>query len=311
MLKANKTLEMSVFVAIMDSGSLVGAADKLNLSKQAISRHLNALELRLNLRLLHRTTRRLSPTEDGRLFYEQAKTILAAIEEAESALIDGQTNFSGKIYVNVPVSFGVLHLAPLWQGFLDAYPKVTLDISLNDRIVDLVEEGFDLAIRIAELPNSTLVTRKLASTQVLLCASPEYLAAHGTPQTPQDLSQHRTLSYSNWSDKETWYYKEAGEKASFTLKSALHTNNGDTCRMLALQGGGITLQPDFLIGADVAEGRLVQVLPQLTFKELGIYAVYPSRKLVSSRVRSLVDYLTEAFSQPLWPQEFPLDSVKG
>ncbi|MBP6116716.1 MAG: LysR family transcriptional regulator [Neisseriaceae bacterium] len=302
MLKANKTLEMTVFVAIMDSGSLVGAAERLNLSKQAISRHLNALEQRLNLRLLHRTTRRLSPTEDGRLFYEQAKTILAAIEEAEASLVEGQTNFSGKIYVNVPVSFGVLHLAPLWEGFLAAYPKVTLDIALNDRIVDLVEEGFDLAIRIAELPNSTLVTRKLATTKVLLCASPDYLDAYGTPQTAQDLNQHRTLSYSNWSDKETWVFKENGHKSAFNLRSVLHTNNGDTCRMLALQGAGITLQPDFLIGDDVAEGRLVHVLPQLEFKDLGIYAVYPSRKLVSSRVRSLVDYLTVAFKQPLWTQ---------
>lgn len=303
MLKANKTLEMSVYVAIMDTGSLVGAAEKLNLSKQAVSRHLNALEQRLNLRLLHRTTRRLSPTEDGRLFYEQAKTILTAIEEAEASLIEGQTTFSGKIYVNVPVSFGVLHLAPLWQGFLTRYPKVTLDITLNDHIVDLVEEGFDLAIRIAELPNSSLVTRKLATTKVLLCASPDYLNAFGTPQSAHDLGHHQTISYSNWTDKETWVFKENGQKASFHLKSALHTNNGDTCRMLALQGGGITLQPDFLIGQDVAEGRLIHVLPQLSFKELGIYAVYPSRKLVSNRVRSLVDYLTEAFSEPLWPQD--------
>lgn len=300
MLKANKTLEMTVFVAIIDSGSLVGAADKLNLSKQAVSRHLNALEQRLNLRLLHRTTRRLSPSEDGRLFYEQAKAILAAIEEAEASLVEGEANISGKIYVNVPVSFGVLHLAPLWQPFLNTYPRVTLDISLNDRIVDLVAEGFDLAIRIAELPNSTLVTRKLASTQVMLCASPQYLNTYGTPKSAADLSQHRTLSYSNWSDKEIWLFEEHGQKQSHPLKSALHTNNGDTCRMLALQGGGITLQPDFLIGTDIAEGQLVHVLPQLKFKELGIYAVYPSRKRLPNRVRCLVDYLTESFKRPQW-----------
>lgn len=300
MLKANKTLEMTIYVAIIDNGSLVAAADRLNLSKQAVSRHLNALEQRLNLRLLHRTTRRLSPTEDGRLFYEQAKAILAAIEEAEASLVEGQTNFSGKIHVNVPVSFGVLHLAPLWQGFLNAYPKVTLDVSLSDRIVNLIDEGFDLAIRIAELPNSTLVTRKLATTKILLCASADYLNAYGTPTTAADLAHHRTISYSNWSDKETWFFEENHKKASFNLKSTLHTNNGDTCRMLALQGAGITLQPDFLVGDDVAQGRLVQVLPELKFKELGIYAVYPSRKRLPSRVRSLVDYLTESFKQPNW-----------
>lgn len=300
MLKANKTLEMTVFVAIIDSGSLVGAADKLNLSKQAVSRHLNALEQRLNLRLLHRTTRRLSPSEDGRLFYEQAKAILTAIDDAEASLVEGQINVSGKVYVNVPVSFGVLHLAPLWQGFLNTYPKVTLDIALNDRIVNLVDEGFDLAIRIAELPNSTLVTRKLATTEVLLCAAPDYLSAYGTPKTAADLSQHRTLSYSNWSDKEVWQFTENGHKGLFPLKSILHTNNGDTCRMLALQGAGITLQPDFLVGQDIAQGRLVRVLPQLKFNPLGIYAVYPSRKRLPSRVRSLVDYLTEAFKQPKW-----------
>ncbi len=298
--KANKFLEMTIFVTIIDTGSFVAAAEKLDLSKQAISRYISALEQRLQVRLLHRTTRKLSLTMEGQDFYLQAKTILASLAEAETGLNPQQSDPIGRIRINAPVSFGILHLAPLWQQFSARYPKVELDIALADRVVDLVEEGYDLAIRIAQLPNSTLISRKLTRTRLVLSAAPAYLKAAGTPQHPDELRQHQIIAYSLREGKNEWYFGHEQGDVSVHVKPYIYANNGDTCRMITLQGGGISLQPDFIIGEDLKKGHLLEILPEYTTPGLGIYAVYPTRKLLPLRLRCLIDFLVDALKNPAW-----------
>jgi len=284
--------QMAVFVAIVDGGSFVAAADALRMSKAAVSRHITALEAHLKVRLLQRTTRRLSLTEEGQIYYQHAKSILGAIEEAESIVSDHAHEASGRIRVNVPLSFGITHLAPLWVGFLRQYPKVSLDIDLNDRVVDLIEEGYDLAVRIGTLPSSSLICRLISGTRMMLCASPGYLKEHGTPATPQDLAQHTMMAYSLWNSQEEWRCEGPEGTVRVRVQPRIVSNNGETCRMIALQDGGILLQPSFIMGDDVRAGRLVELLPQYRFERLGIYVVYPSRRQLPLKVRAMIDYLS-------------------
>ncbi|MGE5385463.1 MAG: LysR family transcriptional regulator, partial [Betaproteobacteria bacterium] len=230
----DKYREMQSFAAVVDAGSFVRAADALETSKAAVSRHVADLEARLGVRLLQRTTRRLSLTDEGQAFYQQCKDILGAIDVAEAAASSRAGEASGLLRVNAPVSFGILHLAPLWGAFASAHPKVSLEVSLADRLVDLVEEGYDLAIRISRLPNSSLVSRRLAVTRLVLCASPEYLREHGRPETPDDLTRHQVISYSYFSGGDEWEF--AGPKGSVKVKTQprFHANNGDTCVAAAL-----------------------------------------------------------------------------
>lgn len=296
----DRTLEMSVFTAVVEAGSFIGAADSQNMSKAAVSRHINALEQRLGVRLLQRTTRRLSITEAGRLFYQRSKEVLSALEEAESEVSLQTREPSGLIRVNVPLTFGVLHLAPLWGQFLAAHPKVDLDISLNDRVVDLVNEGYDLAVRIGILPSSALVSRKLASTRSVLCASPAYLTRHGTPKHPRDLINHDIIAYTNWSARDEWPFDGPEGKIQVRVKPRVQSNNGDTSRAIALRHGGILLEPSFLVDDDIRRGDLVELMPEYRSIEMGIYAVYPTRKQMPLKVRRLVDFLVEAFRDVSW-----------
>jgi DNA-binding transcriptional LysR family regulator len=192
----DKFLQMQTFASVVDAGSFVRAAESLDMSKAAVSRYVADLEERLGVRLLHRTTRKLSLTEEGRAFHARCKALLGELEEAESEITARSAQASGLVKINVPVSFGIRHLAPLWSDFMAQNPKVTLDVTLADRVVDLVEEGYDLAVRIGSLADSTLVSRKLASTRMVLCASPDYLKKHGMPRTPADIANHTVLAYS-------------------------------------------------------------------------------------------------------------------
>jgi len=293
----NRSVQMAVFVTIVECGSFVAAADALRMSKAAASRHMTALETRLGVRLLQRTTRRLSLTEEGQIFYQHAKNILSAIDEAEAILSNHAHEASGRIRINVPLSFGILHLAPLWANFLRQYSNVTLDIALNDRVVDLVEEGYDLAVRISTLPSSSLICRRLSSTRMMLCASPGYLQAHGTPATPQDLAHHTVMAYSLWNNQEEWRCEGPEGPVQVRIQPRILSNNGETCRMIALQDGGILLQPSFLMADDVHAGRLVELLPQYRFDQLGIYVVYPSRRQLPLKVRVMIDYLSQTIQK--------------
>lgn len=193
----------------------------------------------------------------------------------------------------MPVTFGIRRLAPLWGAFRDLHPQVRLDITLADRVVDLVEEGYDLAIRIGTLSSSSLIGRRLAVERLRVCASPEYLAAHGTPSHPAELSEHSVVAYSYWSAGDEWSLQGAEGPISVRTRPCISTNNGDTCRAAALAGQGIVLLPDFIVGDDIEAGRLIELLPDYTAGELGVHAVYPSRRHVAPKIRAMLAFLSE------------------
>lgn len=296
----DKYQEMRVFTAVVDAGSFVAAADGLGMSKAAVSRYVADLEQRLGARLLHRTTRKLSLTAEGEVFLARSREILASIEDSEAEISTRTHTASGLLKISVPVSFGIQHLAPLWSDFVQAHPRVSLDVQLADRIMDLVDEGFDLAVRIARLPDSTLVSRKLASTRLVLCASPKYLQARGAPQHPNELADHDVIGYSLLAMGEQWQF--TGPDGPITVKVRPHiwSNNGDTCVAACLRGAGIQLQPTFLIARELASGELVEVLPRYRSIELGIYAVYPSRRFVMPKVRAIVEFLSARLADAQW-----------
>jgi DNA-binding transcriptional LysR family regulator len=298
----DKFQEMRTFVGVVDSGSFVGAADALEMSKPAVSRYIGELESRLGVRLLQRTTRKLSLTKEGEVFYVRCKELLANVDEAEAEITSHSGEAAGQLKLSVPVAFGELHLAPLWARFMARHPKVTLDVTLSDRVADLVEEGFDAAVRIMELSNSSLISRKLTSTRVVLCASPKYLKRHGAPKHPSDLAHHDVLDYTLRAMGENWQFDGPEGRIVVKVAPKFRSNSGGTCRSGALQHMGLILQPDFLVGEDLRSGTLVEVLPQYRSHDIGVYAIYPTRKHVSPKVRMLVEFLLEAFRTKPWPE---------
>jgi len=292
--------EMQSFVAVVGAGSFVKAAEVLGTSKAAVSRHVAELEQRLGARLLNRTTRKLSLTDDGQDFYQHCVEILESVDEAEAGLSARSGEASGRVRVSAPVTLGILYLAPLWGKFLALHPRVTLDVSLSDRTVDAVEEGYDLVVRIAAAPHPTLIGRKLATSRIVLCASPAYLEKHGEPRHPHELAGHDVISYSYWSSRDEWRFEGPQGAVQVTVHSRLIANSGDTCRAAALEHQGIILQPDFLVGEDLRAGRLKELMPEYRSPELGIYALYSSRKQLPLKLRHLIDFLAEAFRQPAW-----------
>ena len=296
----DKFQEMKTFAAVVDGGSFVQAADALDISKPTVSRYVSDLEARLGVRLLQRTTRKLSLTEEGRAFYARCKAVLADVEAAETEITSKSVAVKGLIKVNVPVSFGLLELAPRWPAFMAQYPELELEITLADRMVDLVEEGYDLAVRIARLPNSSLVSRKLASTRMVLCASPAYLRKHGRPKHPSDIPRHTVLSYSLLATGDQWEFEGPEGQLSVTVKPTMRTNSGDTCIAAARKGQGIVLQPSFMVNDHLQSGALVELMPRYRSLEFGIYAVYPTRQYVSPKVRAMIDFLVREMDGVRW-----------
>jgi DNA-binding transcriptional LysR family regulator len=297
----DRFMEMQTFVAVVEAGSFVGGADALDVSKSVVSRVVGELEARLGVRLLQRTTRRLSLTPEGQLFFERCKDLLSGVASAESEITEHAGHVKGELRVSAPVTFGLLHLAPLWPAFMARHPHLVLDVTLGDRLVDLVDEGFDLAVRIAQLGNSSLVSRKLATTRLVLCASKRYLKSHPAIQHPSDLALHTVFTYSLLATGEHWHFHGPEGEVVVKVNPRLRSNSGDSCCMAALQHQGLVLQPTFLVGEHLASGALVEVLPRYRSAELGIYAIYPSRKNLSPKVRHLVDFLVAAFERPDWP----------
>lgn len=287
---------MRAFVAVVDIGSFVGAAERLQSSKAVVSRRVGELEQYLGVRLLHRTTRKLSLTPEGDRFVGRCRSVLFELQSAEDDVSHQNVQAKGPLRINVPVSYGISNLSKLWAGFMDKHPGVELDVTLSDRLVDLVEEGYDLAVRIGKLDASTLVSRRVSSTRVRLCASPGYVLNQGKPQTPSDLTSHRVLAYSLLSSADVWIFNhriETGRQVSVRVAPVMRSNNGDTCRDAAIGNQGIVLQPDFLVSDALKSGALIELMPQWRGEELGIYAVYPSRRYLSAKVRLLVDYLVD------------------
>ena len=286
---------MKAFAAVVDTGSFAAASDRLAMSRAMTSKYVAHLEEHLGTRLLQRTTRKLTLTESGTAYYDRCVQILADIAEAEEGAVHHTESPRGTLRMTIPVSFGNLHMGPVIADYLKQYPEVKIDMLLTDRRVDLIEEGLDLAIRIGTLPESGLIAKKLGSDHVVICGAPDYLERHGIPKTPAELARHNCLTYSYSSSGDEW--KLNGPDGSHTVKvsGSLRATNGDMVKLAALGGVGLIRQPTFLAAQDIRAGRLVEVLSEYTSSELGIYAVYPSRKHLSAKVRSFVDFMAAAF----------------
>ena len=297
----DRVTSLSVFAKVVEGSSFAAAARHFGLSPAMVSKHINALEERLGARLLNRTTRQVSPTEIGREFYERSTRILADLDEAEQAASALQATPKGLLRLNGPLSFGIRHLAPAILDYLAACSGAEIDVTLSDRVVDLVDEGFDVAIRIARLADSSLIARRIAPCRIDACASPAYLRKHGAPLRPADLAGHNCLGYSYAALRNEWRFTGPDGVDSVRVTGRLNANNGDVLRLAALRGEGIVIQPTFLIGDDLASGELVPILPGFVPDELVIQAVYPHSRHLSVKVRSFIDFLVERFGQePEW-----------
>lgn len=293
----NPIEHMQIFVRVVEAGSISKAAQQLDTAKSAISRKLSELEHRLNVTLLKRTTRRQSLTESGERYYQQCLRLLDDIAEVEAQISDAEAALSGRIRLSAPLTFGLQHLSPPLNTFRQQYPNIQLDIDFNDRHVDLIEDGFDLAVRIGRLADSSLIARKLSATRVLLCASPDYFAAHGLPKTPSDLiNGHQRLQYR--SAAQQWQFTgQHHDTHSINLPVLMIANNGTFLCDAAISGQGLAMIPDFICYQAIRDGRLISILEDfIPDRELGIYAVYPSTRHLSERVRVMIEFLSDYFS---------------
>ena len=292
---------MRVYTAVVEAGSFTGAADKLNLSRGMATRYVAQLEEHLGVRLLQRTTRKLSLTEAGNDYYERAVQVLAMIAEAESSVAQEASVPRGILRVSSSNAFGARHLGLAIAEFLQQYPGVQIDVTLSDRVVNLVEEGFDVAIRVATAIDPGLVARKLGHARLVVCAAPGYLKKHGVPEVPGDLVRHQCLTYAYVSSPNEWRFRRAGVEQKILVSGSLNGNSGDILRSAAVEGLGVTLQPDFMIDDALREGRLIRVLADWETDDLGVFAVYPNRKFLPPKVRSFIDFLVERFGpEPYW-----------
>jgi len=289
--------ELEAFVAVVDFRGFSNASEKLGFAKSMVSRRVSELEQRLGVQLLQRTTRRQSLTEAGREFYQRATQILADLHEAEQIVVDSQCEVSGRIRLALPLGFGVGQLAEPIGNFLAEHHDIRIDIDLNDRQVDLIEENIDLAIRIGELQDSGLIARKLANVRVAVCASPDYLKKYGEPRHPSELVQHEVLVYSNIAVGRQWFYEEDGKRVSPRMKHRLSANNGEFLAKVASFGHAIVSGPAAFLGDYIETGDLVAILTEYPRPEVGMYAVYPPGRLVSRRVKVLSDALYAHFRE--------------
>ena len=288
---------MQVFAQVVEAGSFAKAAERLGMSTSAASRHVAELEAHLQTRLLNRTTRRVSLTESGRAFYERSVQLLADLQEAEEEASSSAVVPRGTIRLTTSVNFGVRHVAPAIAAFVAAHPDVRFDVSLADRVVDLVEEGFDIGIRIGTPGADNLVARKLGETRLVPCASPAYLERHGAPRTPAELAKHNCFTYEYVTPRNLWRFRDrSGAEQAVRVAGTLHSNNGDLLAEVAARDGGIVFEPAFIVGPDVRSGRLVPLLQDFVPPPVPIYAVYPSRKHLSAKVRRFVEFLVERFA---------------
>ena len=294
--------DIALFLRVLDLGSISAAARSLDLSVAVASQRLKRLERDLGVRLLHRTTRRLHATPEGAALAEQGRPLVEDLEALTGGLRQAAVDISGTLRVTASASFGRQYLSPLLPEFLALHPRVKLSINLTDQMVDLVSSGFDLAIRIGALDATALVARKLAVNRRMLCASPGYLARHGTPRTPQELVEHEcVLLVGSQGRQDVWRFGDgAGGEIAVRVRGRMETNYGEILRDAVVAGMGIAVHSDWHVVRDLREGRLVQVLSDFPIAESGIHAVMPQRRLVPPRVRAFVDFLAARFETPPW-----------
>lgn len=292
---------LHVFIEVARFESFAGAGRELGISTSAVSKHIQNLEHSLKVKLFHRTTRRVSLTEEGALFYERTRHALDDIEEAKEQLHDMKAKPYGTIKVSVPASFGTTHLKTPLASFAAQYPEVVLDVSFDDRMVNVAEEGFDLVIRIGALKDSSLIARKLIDAPIVLCASPDYLVRCGTPHVPDDLSQHSVVAYTRHKGAHEWHYRclDDGRDGVVALSSRLKADSAAMMLEAGLQGLGLVIMPTFFVQNDIASGRLVTVLDAYeTWPPRSVYAVFPPNRYLSTRVRLLIEHL-DAYCQSI------------
>ncbi len=295
--------EMSVFSKVVAAGSLSAAARDMGVSTAVVSRRLAALEARLGVRLVNRTTRRLALTDEGASYHEACARILGEIEDADAAAAAQRVEPQGILKVALPASFGHKHIAPLVPPFAARYPKIQLALSLSDRTVNVIEEGYDLAIRIGELEDSSLAARKLAPNRRVVCASPEYLRTHEAPRTPDDLPQHNCLTTTDL--HMNWEYKGPdGRRGAVRVTGRYACDNWEVLREWALAGLGVALKSTWDVRRQLEDGSLVRLLPGYDFgTDVAIYAIYPHRRHLPAKTRVFIDYLAESFGpEPYWDQ---------
>lgn len=294
----DRFVAMNVFCKVVEAGSLAAAAERLDMSASAVSRQLAQLEALLDARLLNRSTRRISLTEHGRVYYERCLQLLADLEETEEMVGSATLSPRGTLRVTTSVGFGPVYLAPALGAFAGLYPGMRFDVQLADRPLDLVGEGLDLAIRIGRTAHPDLVARRIGSVRLITCASPAYLARHGVPAHPQALAGHACFAYAYAQESNLWTFQRAGEAlCEVRFEAGISANNGGVLAELAAAGLGITRAPSFILQPLVAQGRLQAILTDWDGPELPIYAMYPSRKHLSARVRCFVDFMQDWLSR--------------
>lgn len=294
----DRLTEMEAFATVVDQGGFTDAARKMGISKSAVSKHVSALEARLGARLLNRTTRRVSPTEIGLAYYDRARRVLTDAGEADAMVSSMQSAPSGLLRISVATDFGVNHLSPVLGEFLSEFPDITVNMVLNNRYVELISEGFDMAIRIGELEDSTLRARKLTETTQRMVGAPSYFSKYGHPARIDELNEHKLLHYSNNSAGNVWKLTApSGEKRQVRTAGWLTVNDGQSLLNAAISGLGIAYLPSFLYSEAMKAGQVIEAIPDLPIDTQGIYAVYPPGRFTQPKVRAFIDFLVGAFAE--------------
>jgi len=297
----DKLEAMNALVKVIASGSYAEAARRLGLTRSAVSKAVMELEETLGARLLDRTTRRVTPTEAGLAYYERCLAILAQVEETEAQISRLHDEPKGTLKVNAPMSFGTLYLGDAVADFMIRYGDLKVELILTDRFVDPLEEGADVTVRIGTPADSSLIARRITPARMVLVASPDYIDKYGAPQTPADLIDHRCLSYGHTTSLQRWHLTENGEPMSVSIGACMSSNNGDTLRDAAVKGIGITILPTFIVGEDIAAGRLKVILPNNRPADLTIHALYAPNRYLAAKTRVFIDFLVDRFGKkPSW-----------
>jgi DNA-binding transcriptional LysR family regulator len=298
----NRLENIHTFIKVADFGSISATAAHLDIAKSAVSRRIMELEQHLGVQLFRRTTRLLNLTDSGKNFYERAVRVRTDLEEAELAVSQQHGELAGPLKIAAPLSFGLRHLTPAITDFMKSHPKLQFDLDFNDRHVDILQEGFDLAIRISRLGDSSFIARPLATVHHMVCASPEYLQRNGTPSTPDALIHHHCLSYSNVPDSDVWHFTDPdNQPGQIKIPVALRANNGDFLRDAAIAGFGVIMAPTFIVYDAANKGLLRPLLSDYQWPAITAYAIYPQTRHLSQRVRTFVDFLARRFTgTPYW-----------
>lgn len=292
---------MRTFVAVVRAGSFTAGAEQLGISTALASKYVGRLEDRLGVRLLNRTTRSLTLTEDGAAYLDRASQVIDEFDQLEAAVQNRAAAPSGRLVISAPVTFGEEYLTMMVAAFLETYPEISIELQLTDRFVSLVDEGVDVAIRIANLTDSSLIARRLAPARIVVCASPSYLEQHGVPATPEDLQAHRSIVDTNFRGGSAWTFSIGGKQLSTKVQGQFSVNSARAVRQMLLQGAGVGLIPTYAVGEDLRAGRLRVLLEEYEALDLGIYALYTHNRHLAPKVRAFIDFATDFFGpDPIW-----------